>query len=471
VGIPTLFLINQLDENFNERSLLMLNATLDILDHSIDHEMKLGYKKDIQTMISEVSSNEAIDHVRIMNDEGFITYSSQLNEIGKHINLVSPHHIHFNLQKLNHRHIDLFSESNIYSAIEPIFNKPECRTCHDDEKVIAYLDVDTDLTKAEVKFQTGSLHILFLAAVIILIMLGGLYLIFNQLINKPLNKFLFAFTDVGQGKLDTQLNIKNEGEIGTLAKNFNLMVKQLRQSKDEIDELHFKQLMHADRLTTIGEMTSQLAHEINNHTGIILSRADYIQLEAAVDPNLSKIKDDLDVISNQIEKVSTVTRHILRHSKLNSVEFKNIDLKKISKNAINTLQPVLKKKDINIITDYTVDSTIIFGDAYQLEQVFVNLINNASDSIIKKGEVKISISKDAEKIKIIVTDNGGGITPELLDQIFHPFFTTKEGDKGTGLGLYIIKNIIEHHKGTIKCESLVGRGTKFIILLEGVDDE
>jgi signal transduction histidine kinase len=471
VGIPTYFLIRQLDANFNERSLLMLNTTLDILNHSIDHEMKLGYKKDIQTMINEVSSNEAIDHIRIFDENGFIAYANQSNEIGKHINLVSPHHIDFDLHKLDHRHIDLFGDKNIYSAIEPIYNKPECQTCHDSEKIIAYLDVDTDLTNAEVRFQTGSLHIIFLAGAIIIIMLVGLFLIFNQLINKPLNKFLFAFTDVGQGKLDTRLEIKNENEIGTLAKYFNRMVSQLRQSKDEIEELHFKQLMHADRLTTIGEMTSQLAHEINNHTGIILSRADYIQLEAAVDPNLNKIKDDLNVITNQIDKVSTVTRHILRHSKLNSVEFKNIDLKRISENAIETLQPVLKKKDIEIITEFGDDRSMIFGDAYQIEQVFVNLINNASDSISKSGEIKIEISKAQEKIKIVVSDNGEGIKPEILDQIFHPFFTTKEDDKGTGLGLYIIKNIVEHHKGSIKCESELGKGTKFVILLEGVDNE
>ena len=297
VGIPTYFLLRQLDENFNERSLLMLNATLDILNHSIDHEMKLGYKKDIQTMINEVSSNKSIDHVRIMNKEGNIVFASTINEIGKHINLVSPHHIDFDLKKLDHRHIDLFGEKNIFSAIEPIVNKPECHSCHGHEQVIAYLDVDTDLTRAEVRFQTGFYHILFLAIAIVALLVVGLYIIFNYLISKPLNMFIYAFNNVGQGNLNTRLNVKNDGEIGTLAKDFNRMVELLSNSKEQIEELHFKQLMHADRLTTIGEMTSQLAHEINNHTGIILSRADYLQLEAAEDPNLNKIKDDLTVIS------------------------------------------------------------------------------------------------------------------------------------------------------------------------------
>jgi signal transduction histidine kinase len=471
VGIPTFFLLQQLDENFNERSLRMLNATLDILNHSIDHEMKLGYKKDIQTMISEVSQNKSIDHVRIINKDGNIVFSSKQNEIGKDINLVSPHHIDFDLQRLDHRHIDLFGEKNIFSAIEPIVNKPECHSCHGHEPVIAYLDIDTDLTRAEVRFQTGSYHILFLAIAIVALLAVGLYIIFNYLISKPLNMFLYAFNDVGHGNLSTRLDIKNEGEIGSLAKDFNKMVELLNNSKEQIEELHFKQLMHADRLTTIGEMTAQLAHEINNHTGIILSRADYLQLEAAEDPYLRKIKDDLGVISNQIDKVSMVTRNILRHSKMNASEHKNIDLKDITNNAIQTLHPVLKKKGIEINPKFTSKSTLVFGDAYQLEQVLVNLINNAADAITDGGEIKVSIDKSSYSITLIVEDNGAGIPPEITDQIFHPFFTTKKDDKGTGLGLYIVKNIIKEHKGNIVCNSENGTGTKFVISLTGIDND
>lgn len=470
-GIPTYFLLEQVDENFNERSLLMLNTTLNILNHSIDHEMKLGYKKDIQSMINDISTNKSIDHVRIFDAAGVISYSTHKNEIGKHINLVSPHHVDFDLKKLDHRHIDLFGEKNIYSAIEPVSNKPDCQSCHGDKPIIAYLDVDTDLTRAEVRFQTGSYHILFLAIAVVILLAFGLYLIFNILISKPLDKFLLAFNDVGQGKLSTRLNIKNEGEIGALANDFNRMVELLSNSKEQIEELHFKQLMHADRLTTIGEMTSQLAHEINNHTGIILSRADYLQLEAAEDPNLNKIKDDLTVISNQIDKVSTVTRHILRHSKLNPLEYKNTDLKEITNNAILTLHPLLKKKGIEITPEFTDKNTIVFGDAYQLEQVLVNLINNAADAISKNGEIKVNIEKRSYTITLSVEDDGSGIDPEITDQIFHPFFTTKKDDKGTGLGLYIVKNIIEDHKGKILCKSENGTGTQFVISLTGIDDE
>ena len=103
--------------------------------------------------------------------------------------------------------------------------------------------------------------------------------------------------------------------------------------------------------------------------------------------------------------------------------------------------------------------------------MLVNLINNAADAISNGGEIKVNIEKRSYTITLTVEDNGSGIDPEITDQIFHPFFTTKKDDKGTGLGLYIVKNIIEDHKGKILCKSENGTGTQFVISLTGIDDE
>jgi HAMP domain-containing protein len=322
VGIPTTFLIIQMRENFDQRSRIMLESTIDVVNNCLINAMRMGRTKHVQTILDNISRNESVDHIRLFKKDGRITYSSNHTENGRNIQTISPGHV--NLDNINQNRITLIEEERVYSVTRPIINGKECQKCHGFDPIIAYLDVDTNLTQAERFFHTGSLHMIFLAIAVILILFLGFYYLFNFFINRPLSRFKKALDNVERGNLEVQLPAKKPDEIGTLESHFNNMVLNLKESKQKIDELHFEQLQRADKLVTLGELAAEMAHEINNPAGIVMSRADFIQMDLEKYPNLKKYNEDLDVITNQINKISKITGSILKYSKKLPKEFNPI---------------------------------------------------------------------------------------------------------------------------------------------------
>jgi signal transduction histidine kinase len=272
--------------------------------------------------------------------------------------------------------------------------------------------------------------------------------------------------EVKNGNLLSNLKVERNDEFGIVNKNFNLMVDRLRDSQEEINKLHFEQLQHVDRLITLGELTSETAHEINNHSAIIMSRADYLSFEAQHTSGISKYSDDINVILNQIMKVSEITRNVLKHSKKVEKNFERIDLVNVIENTLNTLHPILIKRNIELIKYILPQHAIIDGDSLQIEQALTNLILNSLDSMRSKGRLKVSLLNPDSQFIISINDNGSGINDSIKEQIFLPFFTTKKGGKGSGLGLYIVKNICKNHNAGLQMESKAGEGTTFKIIFK-----
>lgn len=468
VGIPTGFLISQFRENFDQRSRIMLESTIDVVNNCLINAMHLGHTKNIQTILDNISRNESVDHIRLFKEDGRITYSSNHTQIGQYIQTIAPGHV--NLNNINQNRITLIEEERIYSVTRPILNGKECQKCHGSDQIISYLDVDTNLTQAERFFHTGSLHMIFLAIVVILILFLGFYYLFNFFINKPLRRFKKALDNVENGKLDVHLPAKKPDEFGTLESHFNHMVLNLKESKEKIDELHFEQLQRADKLVTLGELAAEMAHEINNPAGIVMSRADFIQMRIEKNPELQKYNEDLEVIINQVNKISKITGNILKYSKKLPKDFQQIDLKKLSEESLDILEPRLLKNGIRIQKQFESSQTEIHGDQVQMEQVFTNLVNNAIDAIDHNGQLVLGLKDNGPGyIEWFLHDNGQGIDEKVKDKIFSPFFTTKPANKGTGLGLYIVKNICKNHNATISCESKSGEGATFRIIFSAIE--
>ena len=336
--------------------------------------------------------------------------------------------------------------------------------------MIAYIDVGANLTPAETKFYTGTRHMIFLGIVVLLVITTGFYFIFQSFINRPLQKLINAMRDVKNGKLNTHLAVERDDEFGTVNRNFNMMVDRLYNSQEEINKLHFQQLQHADRLITLGELTSETAHEINNHTAIIMSRADYLSLEANQSSNISPYADDINVILSQTEKISEITRNVLKHSKKTEKNFEEVNLADVIKSTLKTLEPILRKRKINLSRYVDLNNAVIRGDSLQLEQALTNLVLNSIDAVDTDGSLEISLKSENSSYAVTVSDNGSGIDDSIKDQIFSPFFTTKSGGKGSGLGLYIVKNICKNHNADITMISEKEGGTTFKILFNGKNE-
>jgi len=279
-----------------------------------------------------------------------------------------------------------------------------------------------------------------------------------------LKRLANALDNVQLGNLDEKIDINSNDEIGIVYKHFNDMTEKLKTSTDKIEQMHLEELQRLNRLKTLGELTSQTAHEVNNHIAVIMARADYLSLESKNIPALAKYSEDLQVLIDQTTKISKVTGNILKYSRKKSTELQNIDLIKIIDEFVTVYSSLLLKKNIKLSTSTNLRNAIIVGDSIQVNQILTNLVMNAVDAIGNKGRIEIEVAESGtDKISLTINDDGPGISAENLNEIFSPFFTTKSSQNNTGLGLYIVKKICENHKAEIRCESDEKTGTSFKI--------
>jgi hypothetical protein len=461
-GIPIAFLLLQLRENFEQRNEYMIRGTVELIENGINYAMMQGFQKNVTHILQKISLSPNILRIRIFKEDGIITNSSDSTEINKSMyDKAYKHIVNF---KENEYRVNKINDEGVYSVIIPIVNKPECQSCHNDKTNIAYLDIDSDFTKAEVKFYTGITHMIFLGIAILMILTFSLYVLFMTLINNPLTKFIKTIDEVASGNFNSKVDYNRDDEIGYLAKSFNNMIKELKKSKEKIEELHFAELYRADKLITIGELAAEMAHEINNHSAIVVSRFDYLNMKFEANTEFEPYRKDINVIKTRLNNISKITGNILKHTKKNRTDFIEINLEKIIDDTILLFEFLTKKRDIKIEKVVSTEKKYIKGDSVQIEQVITNLLKNAIDASNNGSKVIIEINEKEGATCLEVIDFGCGIDEYSIDQIFNPFYTTKAADKGTGLGLYIVKNICKNHNAEIFCESKLNEYTKFTIV-------
>ncbi|RMG35699.1 MAG: GHKL domain-containing protein, partial [Methanobacteriota archaeon] len=258
-----------------------------------------------------------------------------------------------------------------------------------------------------------------------------------------------------------------------LADNFNLTVQQLKRAREVEEKLLQEKLERADRLVTLGEVAAEIAHEVNNPASIILTRAELIRDELNHTPQCKEIAEDVNIIIQQTERIASCTRSILHYARKYPREFRAVDLTKIIQQSLKIYEPSFQKKGVQIHFHTPEQPVRIKGNPQQLEQVFCNLLQNSLDVVpANKGKVDIKLqvrpSDNAHNlIQVEVSDNGPGIPEELREKVFSPFFTTKPDGKGTGLGLFIVRKLIQEHKGKIYLSSNGSKGAKFILEFRG----
>lgn len=224
------------------------------------------------------------------------------------------------------------------------------------------------------------------------------------------------------------------------------------------------QLMQASKLASIGQLADGIAHEINNPAGIILSRADYLAAVASDNGMTAQIGGDVDVIRRQAWRISSIVSDLLMFSRPSRLTIQSIDVVEVLSRSVQFLRPDIDARGICICTAWPPHPVMLLADGDRLEQVVINIIQNALDAMPRGGCIDIAASEDREGVTLRFKDSGVGIEPKNLERIFDPFFTTK-GHKGTGLGLSISYGIVRDHGGKISVESSPGQGTAFAVFL------
>jgi signal transduction histidine kinase len=204
-----------------------------------------------------------------------------------------------------------------------------------------------------------------------------------------------------------------------------------------------------------------MAHEIGTPMNVILGRAEYL-LHRATDDGMKK---GLTTIITQVERITKVMKQLLAFARRRTPEWRTVDLGEIVDETLEMFQERIAERCITI--DKMIEASLppVRADRDQLIQVLINLVMNSIHAMPEGGQLKLSLAREGGSVCLGLSDTGHGMPDEIRKKVFEPFFTTKDFGKGTGLGLTVVKGIIEEHGGTIDVESVVDKGTTFWIRL------
>jgi two-component system NtrC family sensor kinase len=361
-------------------------------------------------------------------------------------------------------------------------------------------------SKVEAKAVLKNVNYAFFTVVGTVIILLIITILFaSNTILKPLNDLVAALQNVQSGDKPVEIPIKSDTEIGLLTESFNQMSRNVIQArsdlKKKITELEAtnselkdtqSRLVHSSKMVSLGQLVAGVAHELNNPIGFIYSNMGHLRdysekllrladgvekdphslAELKKELEIDYIKEDLPKLVASCEDGARRTRDIVlglrNFSRLEESKLKEVDIHESIDNTLNLLAGEIKNR-VQIVRDYG-RLPLVTCYASQINQVFMNILSNAVQAIEGSGNIWITTrlqnrADGRESVQISFQDSGRGMTPQVMDKIFDPFFSTKGVGQGTGLGLSISYGIIEAHGGEILVKSQLGIGTEFIVTI------
>ena len=290
---------------------------------------------------------------------------------------------------------------------------------------------------------------------------GALLVVLTYLIQRPLVELQQKIAQVGAGDLDAVVTFAHRNdEIGDLGRNFNRMVQQLRETREELERLHRTQMSRAEHLATLGELATGLAHEIRNPLAGI---AGVIEIIGRDLPPTSPARSVVREVRQEIARINHIVTDLLQTARPHPPRVRKSDLNTTVEHAVMLGRQQALAKSIEILLQKDPSLPPVEHDSDQIHQVLLNLLLNALQAIEQDGKIRVTVKLQGKMAAVEVSDNGRGIAPEHLPNIFRPFYTTK-GD-GTGLGLSLARRIVEDHHGRIDVTSAVGKGSAFTVVL------
>ncbi len=479
-----------------------------IVEGSLYYSMLKNDKSALQSTLDIINTMPGIDEVNMYDSRDSLVYSSYKDDP---LNQGNPNCVscHANFAQMfppkekSYRIID-FKSACIMNQSDrghrqllirsPIFNEKSCYTaaCHahnQSEEVLGSLIIKVPLDVLDSAVNKSSAEFFILAILTTLVLLSFLIFFTNNKIRKPLNAIVTASEAVSKGDRSRRLEIKPNllDDMRLVSQAFNNMLDNLDTASKELQnwsqQLEYKvqkkseelseiqnELIHIERITSLGKLSSSVAHEINNPLSGILT---YTKLIAKrlnnMDTDPEKVKSllkYLTVIENETKRCGDIVKGLLDFSRKDQENFKNRHLHRILKEAYDLMAHQMRIADVHFYTEFEAANDLVFCNDNQIKQVCVALLVNASEAVTQNGEITMKTSNpDDEHIRLDIADNGVGIAPEDISRIFQPFYSSKQKASGIGLGLAIVHGIVQSHKGKIEVRSEPGKGTIMSVIL------
>jgi two-component system, NtrC family, sensor kinase len=326
----------------------------------------------------------------------------------------------------------------------------------------------------EVRGQYRTLIILSWIASVASALLAALFVrLFYQWIFRPLRVLIEGSRKVAGGQFQYRIALETDDEMAELAEAMNDMTSRFQAIRDDLDRQvreRTKEVVRSEQLASVGFLAAGVAHEINNPLASIAMCAESLESRMAEilndgDSRHAVIRQYLGMIQNEAFRCKGITEKLLDFSRLGEVRRQNTDLRELVQGVIDMIGHLGKyhQKRIELVPGEPVIAPV---NAQEIKQVVLNLVTNALDSLEPEGWVRIEVASRNGQVEMLFTDNGCGMTPEVLEHLFEPFFTRRRSGQGTGLGLSIAYRILADHDGHIEAASEgPGRGARFSIRL------
>lgn len=286
----------------------------------------------------------------------------------------------------------------------------------------------------------------------------------SRQISRPIHNLVTASKQLADGNLETKVELTSRDEFGSLSHHFNRMAAALKERDDRLKEFTKRKIMESERLAIVGQLSANVAHELNNPLqGIVTYSSLLLEQEVCEGP----ARDNLEKIAIQANRCRQIIRGLLDFSRQEKPHKTLININDLLRRCISLLENQASFQNISILKDFDESLPMIVIDPSQIERVFMNLMINAAEAMTDGGALSLTtcFGLNEKYIEIEVKDTGHGISIEDMDRIFNPFFTTKDVGHGVGLGLAISYGIVKEHNGKIDVESEAGKGTTFIVSL------
>ena len=287
-------------------------------------------------------------------------------------------------------------------------------------------------------------------------------------VTRPLRELRDSVEAVGRGDFTRRVRVRGHDECGELAIVFNQMTGNLQQSRAQLEKTvetlknTQAQLIQSEKLSAVGEFVAGVAHELNNPLTAVMGFSELLKYDNA-DVNHRR---HLDMIFKSAQRCQKIVQSLLSFARRQQPERKPVSVNSLIEAVLEIVSYPLRTSNIEVVTKLDPRLPVVLADGHQIQQVLLNIVNNARQAIESHqpgGRIKISTEACGLNVRIIIQDNGPGISGENLRRIFDPFFTTKEVGKGTGLGLSLCYGIIKEHGGNITPMSQPGEGAAFVV--------
>jgi two-component system, NtrC family, sensor kinase len=514
ISILSLFLFlffGLLFKSLNERYLNTVirqngNNIGSMVEGALYYSMLENDKSTLQRTLDVINTMSGIDDVNMYDSDDNLVYSSFSSDTVFHSNpnckaCHTDMNALFSRTEKSYRILDINTECSMNQndaghrhllIRSPIINEKSCYTadCHahsETDKVLGSFVIKIPLKDLDKAITESSTDFYALAIITTILLLVFLILFTRKKIMRPLNQIVAASRAVSNGDLSTRLEIRHKqlDDMRMVSVAFNNMLDNLSAANLELQnwsqQLEYKvqkkseelleaqnELIHIERIASLGKLSSSVAHEINNPLSGVLT---YTKL---VHKQLSKLEADpvkkesmlhnLKVIEAETKRCGDIVKGLLDFSKKDQQNFENLHLHKVLKETYELMSHQMKIANISLIMDFSAQYDLVYCSPNQIKQACVAMLVNASEAVGENGEITLrTFNPDIQTVRFEIADNGSGISPDDLPHIFEPFFSAKQKASGIGLGLAIVHGIIQSHNGTIEVFSEQGKGSVFSV--------